>query len=99
MILWKQYLENNKVDICGITETHLKNTKIRRKQMRTKNNIGRYQTAEFHKFFTDQYIVITKNRRNQRGRRGHAAIGILIKTNVGKVKEIERKRNDCFNMD
>ena len=62
--------------------------------MRTKNNIGRYQTAEFHKFFTDQYIVITKNRRNQRGRRGHGGIGILIKKNIGKIKEIEQKRHD-----
>ena len=90
MILWKQYLEDNNVDICCITETHLKDTNIGRRQNKKK----KFQNTEFHKFFKDSYEVITKNRRNQRGRRGHGGIGIMIKRNIGKVREIEQKRQD-----
>ena len=39
MILWKQYLEDNNVDICCITETHLKDTDIGRRQNKKKKLI------------------------------------------------------------
>ena len=91
MILWKQYLIDHNVDICCITETHLKSLK---KPKRTKGSKKKYQESDFQKFFKDQYTIITKNRKNQKGRRGHGGVGILVKKKVGIVKEVEGKRNE-----
>ena len=42
----------------------------------------------------NQYTLITKNRKNQKGWKGHGGIAILIKKNIGKTKIIEGKRHD-----
>ena len=83
MIVWKQYLEDNNIDICSMTETWLKDTN----KMNNRNLSSTTIITEFHKFFEDQYIVFTKNRKNQRGRKGHGCIGILIRKNIGIVKK------------
>ena len=89
-------MEYNKIDICGITETHMKNNNERKEIKSNKNKIQQSITKEtdFHRFFEDQYIVITKNRKKQKGRRGHGGIGIVVRKNIGTVKELKEKSND-----
>ena len=50
ILIWKQYLQDNRIDSCCITETHLRD---RVKQKAT----GK---TEFHNFLEDQYVVYTK---------------------------------------
>ena len=96
MIVWKHYLEDNNIDICCITETWLKESNIQSKANKEKNRNMESPTVrtEFHKFFEDQYTVITKNRKNQRWRKGHGVIWILVRKKIGKAKKITRKRQD-----
>ena len=79
MHYWKQYLLNNDVDVCCVSETHFNNVR----------------STMFREAFEDKYMVFLKSRSDMKDNdKGSGGIAVLIKKNLGEANEIKRKRED-----
>ena len=79
MMMWKQYLKEEKIDICGATETHMDATREK----------------EIEAVFENDYHCIMKRRRKRkRGDYGSGGLAVFVRREVGVPKVAKEKGSE-----
>ena len=79
MMMWKQYLMEEKVDLCGATETHM----------------DEKREEEIGSVFENDYHCITKRRRRRKkGDYGSGGLAVLVRRGAGVPKLAKEKGSD-----